>query len=343
VMVAAIWGSAMLRQFALAQGGRARLGLIGDIGIVVAPLLLVLLFLGTVNQPTAKVGDYGKYPMSLDALWNPNIGTFSALLPARSFDSSQALEGMNYLGVGLLALGVIAFVYAIRHRDEMRREDLLRRLVWLAPAFVVLTLVAMGPHLIWRGTVIATVPLSDWGRTLFDPVRASGRLFWPVLYTLAFTSIAIVGRMRFATWLLAGALLVQIVDTWPVLTAARESGGSAAQTSPYRLTRDPRWDALIAQADMIEFEPPQVPRNLALLEEVTWRAVIAGKPVRFFYASRDRVAVRQRQSIDSVRLAMGYTDPHRLYVLLDGTAPNMVADRVQKLDDILIIPPNAPR
>jgi hypothetical protein len=147
--------------------------------------------------------------------------------------------------------------------------------------------------------------------------------------------------MRFGTWLLAGALLLQIADMWAVLASARGSGVLAAQTNPYRLTRDPRWDALIARADMIEFEPAEIRFNLALLDELTWRAVIAGKPVRFYHASREPVVVRQRLRRDSVEFAMGQIDPHRLYVLLDGHAPPMVADRVQKLDDILIIPPAA--
>jgi hypothetical protein len=341
VMVAAIWASAMLRDLAVARGGRSRAAVIGDIGTVIAALVLVLLFLGTVNKPTMPGGGYGHFSMSLDALWNPNIGTYSTMLPATSVEPAQALEGMNYLGVGLLALVAIALFHAVRHRAEIRNDTLFRRLVWLLPAFVVLTLIAMAPHLIWRGAVIATTPLPDLVPALFDPVRAAGRLFWPVLYTLAFVAIVLVGRMRFGTWLLAGALLLQIADMWAVLASARGSGVLAAQTNPYRLTRDPRWDALIARADMIEFEPAEIRFNLALLDEVTWRAVIAGKPVRFYHASREPVMVRQRLRRDSVEFAMGQIDPHRLYVLLDGHAPPMVADRVQKLDDILIIPPAA--
>ncbi|MDB5674956.1 MAG: hypothetical protein JWM65_1938 [Sphingomonas bacterium] len=343
VMVAAIWASAMLRDLAVTRGGGARAAVIGDIGTVAASVVLVLMFLGTVNKVTMPGGGYGHFSMSLDALWNPNIGTYSTVLPASSTEPAQALEGMNYLGLGLLALLAIALFHAVRQRAEIRGDALIRRLAWLLPAFVVLTLVAMAPHLIWRGAVIATVPLPDWVPKLFDPVRAAGRLFWPVLYTIAFVAIVVVGRMRFGTWLLAAALLLQIGDMWAVLASARGSGVLAAQTNPYRLTRDPRWDALIAQADMIEFEPAEIRFNLELLDEVTWRAVIAGKPVRFYHASREPVAIRQRLMRDSVEFSLGHIDPHRLYVLFDTPPPPMVADRVQKLDGISIIPPTAPR
>jgi hypothetical protein len=94
---------------------------------------------------------------------------------------------------------------------------------------------------------------------------------------------------------------------------------------------------------MIEFEPAEIRWNLALLDEVTWRAVIAGKPVRFYHASREPVAVRQRLANDSLAFSMGLLDDHRLYVLLDNRAPAMVASRVQKLDGILIIPPGSAR
>ncbi|MFA5966335.1 MAG: DUF6311 domain-containing protein [Sphingomonas sp.] len=343
VMVAAIWASAMLRALVTALGARARAAVLGDIGTTVAALVLVLLFLGTVNKPTLVAGGYGTYAMALDALWNPNTATYSALLPAKALSPGQALEGMNYLGAGLLAIVAIALLHGIRHGAEISDDTLFRRLAWLLPAFVVLTIVAIAPHLIWRGAVIASVPMAGWVGEMLDPVRAAGRLFWPVLYTLAFAAIVIVSRVRFGTWLLAGALLVQIVDTWPMLASARESGGAAARTSPYRRTRDPRWDAVIAQADMIEFEPPEMYRDLALLEEVTWRAIIAGKPVRFFYASREPAAVRRRLKGDSTLFAMGQIDPHRLYVLLDGTAPPALAHRIRKLDGVSIIPASPSR
>lgn len=313
--------------------------MIGDIAIVVAPLLIVPLLIGTVSQPTVAVGGYGGFSMALDALWNPNTGTYSALLPARALDPAQALEGMNYLGVGLLVLVAIALFHGVRHRAEIRRDGLFNRLAWLLPAFAALTLVAIAPHLIWRGAVIATLPLPDWAAGALDPIRASGRMFWPVLYTLAFAAIVMVARMRFGTWLLAGALLLQVVDMVPLLASARGSGAAAERTSPYRRTLDPRWDALIARADMVQFEPPEMYRDLALLEEITWRAIVAGKPVSFFYASREPVAVRRRLRVDSAAFVMGQTDPRRLYVLLDSMPPPALASRVRKLDGVSIIPP----
>jgi hypothetical protein len=178
---------------------------------------------------------------------------------------------------------------------------------------------------------------------LLDPIRAAGRMFWPVDYVIAFAAIATLGRMRFGTVVLATALLLQIIDLAPLFASAHASTAAAAETRPYRRTLDPRWDTLIAQADMIEFEPPEPYKDLALLEEVTWRAVVAGKPVRYFYASREPVPVKRRLANDAAAFTMGQIDSRRLYVLLDGKAPPVLADRVTKLDGVSVIAPRAAR
>lgn len=341
VMVAAIWASAVLRQLVQAPDGKARIAMISDVAMVVAPLLIIPQLLGLVGDPVVATGSYGGFAMSLDALWNPNDHVYSALLPAKSLDPSQRLEGMNYLGVGLLALALIALGWRVRHRNLRPDGESLGWLVWLVPAFTAITVIALMPHLIWRGQIIATLPMPDLMPKLLDPIRAAGRMFWPVDYVIALVAIAVACRMRFGAALLGAALLLQIIDLAPLFASAHASSAAATDPRPYRRTLDPRWDALIARADMIEFEPPQPYRDLALLEEVTWRAVVAGRPVRYFYASREPVLVKHRLEADSFAFATGQIDPHRLYVLLDGWAPPSLAGRVTKIDGVSIIAPGA--
>ena len=343
VMVAGVWATAVLRQLVRAPDNKARIAMISDIAMVVAPLLIIPQLLGLVGDPVVATGSYGGFAMSLDALWNPNDPAYSALLPAKSLDHSQGLEGMNYLGVGLLALALIALGWRLRHRATRPDAQSLRPLLWLLPAFTAITVIAVMPHLIWRGQIIATLPMPDLMPKLLDPIRAAGRMFWPVDYVIALVAIAIACRMRFGTLLLGAALLIQIVDLAPLFASARASSAAAMDPRPYRRTLDPRWDALIARADMIEFEPPQPYRDLALLEELTWRAVVAGRPVRYFYASREPVLVKHRLEADSFAFATGQIDPHRLYVLLDGWAPPSLAGRVTKIDGVSIIAPSAER
>ncbi|MEO8375979.1 MAG: DUF6311 domain-containing protein [Sphingomonas bacterium] len=341
VMVAAIWASAMLRQFVQAPDMKARIAMISDVAMVVAPLLIIPQLLGLVGEPVIATGSYGGFAMSLDGLWNPNEPVYSALLPAKSLDHSQGLEGMNYLGAGLLALALVALVWRLRHRTPCPEAQSLGWLVWLAPAFAAITIIAVMPHLIWRGQIIATLPMPGIMPKLLDPIRAAGRMFWPVDYVIALVAIAIVCRMRFGIFLLGAALLLQIVDLAPLFAYSRASSVAAMDPRAYRRTVDPRWDTLIASADMVEFEPPEPYRDLALLEEVTWRAVVVGRPVRYFYASREPVAVKRRLEADSFAFATSQRDPRHLYVLLDGGAPPGLASRVTKIDGVSIIAPDA--
>jgi hypothetical protein len=188
---------------------------------------------------------------------------------------------------------------------------------------------------------MATLPMPEMMPKLLDPIRAAGRMFWPVDYVIALAAIAIACRMRFGTLVLGAALLLQIVDLAPLFAFSHASSGAATDARAYHRTRDPRWDALIARADMIEFEPPQPYRDLALLEEITWRAVVAGRPVRYFYASREPVLVKRRLEADSFAFNTGQIDPRHLYVLLDGWAPPNLAGRVMKIDGVSIIAPSA--
>jgi hypothetical protein len=343
VMVAAIWASAMLRQFVQAPDMKARIAMISDVAMVVAPLLIIPQLLGLVGDPIVATGSYGGFSMSLDGLWNPNDPVYSALLPAKSVDHSQGLEGMNYLGVGLLALALVALGWRLRHRNRTTRPDAqsLDWLIWLVPAFTAITIIAVMPHLIWRGQVIATLPMPDLMPKLLDPIRAAGRMFWPVDYVIALIAIAIACRMRFGIIVLGAALLLQIVDLAPLFAFSRASSVAATDPRTYRRTVDPRWDALIARADMVEFEPPQPYRDLALLEEVTWRAVVMGRPVRYFYASREPVTVKHHLEADSFAFTTGQLDSRHLYVLLDGRPPPSLAGLVTKIDGVSIIAPGA--
>ena len=78
------------------------------------------------------------------------------------------------------------------------------------------------------------------------------------------------------------------------------------------------------------------------MEEVTWRAVTACRPVRFTYASRESAAMRTRIDADTAAFNSGRLDRTRLYVLLDGKVPAKLANVARRLDGVAIIPPAEP-
>lgn len=336
LMVTGIWGSAMFARLWRETGrGRTLAGALPVVAVVAA----ILVWHGVFAGSYASTGTYGAFPMALDAWWNVANPGYTALLPASEGHDGRGYEGLQYLGAGLLALVVVAGVAVVRDRTTARDAQ---RLAWLVPVFAIVLIVAVGPQPYWRSLPLTTFALPQRIVDLLDPVRAAGRLMWPATYAIALAAILIVLCLRHATLVLAGALMLQIVDLAPMLAAVRATSAAAAEPETWRRTRDPRWQTLVERAGAVQFEPAEPFRDLAVLEEVAWRAIQACRPVRYYYASRESVATRARIDADTAAFLAGQVDPTRLYVLLDGHAPAALAGRVRRLDGIAIIPPTAP-
>lgn len=336
LMIAAFWGSTLIRRLATEpQRGRAAAGV-----LVLLPVAGIAALHGVFSGGFLSTRTYGSWPLAIDAWWNPANPGYSRLLPS-SPQGPDALgfEGLQYLGAGLLALVLIAGAGLVRRR-RVGAEG--RRLLWLVPAFAILALVAIGPAPIWRGEPLFRVPMTRGIVNLLDPVRAAGRLGWPITYTLIYAAVAVVTRQRRATLILAAALALQMIDLSGMVAAIRTTSAQADDRTTYSRTRDPRWAGLIARAGSVDFEPPQPFGNLQMMEEVAWRAVAACRPVRYFYAARDSRAIRDRTQADAAAFRAGRLDPTRLYVVLSGPVPEPVRSRVVVIDGVAVVPATAP-
>jgi hypothetical protein len=166
------------------------------------------------SMPAISGGGYGAYSMNLLAPINPSgssiIFRSFAVLPLQTY------EGYNYLGAGIIALGVLCVA-----RDPALLGNLwgyrLRPLVVMSLFFFMAALsarVAVGQK------VIVTIPLPSSALDLLAVFRSSGRLFWPVheLLTLG----ALVGTLltQRAPWaartVLVAALCLQVFDVLPI-------------------------------------------------------------------------------------------------------------------------------
>lgn len=345
VMVAAIWASAQMR-LVITDNRPLPIRLLGILPGLVA-LVAIPWAIGFLDNPLASTGSYGSFSMALDALWNAGNEGYSALLPAASTSPSQGFEGMNYLGAGILLLIVVVAAFRVTgHRLAPRSADVpsLRPLLWLIPAFIVLTAIAIGPNLIWNGRIILKLPAPKTMIDILDPLRASGRMFWPVYYTILFATIATASRLPRGSAMLLLALLVQTLDFAPALQVMRGISTESVRRPMFDRTPSPEWQNMVEQASAIEFHPYDAYRDLAVMEQVAWRAVTACRPVplRWFYASREPVASRVRAADDLAKLNAGLVDPTRLYVFLNDTPPRTVFSRAERIDGIWVIRPSRP-
>jgi len=217
-----------------------------------------------------------------------------------------------------------------------------RRLAWLVPALVLLTLLAVSNYPDLAGQALPRFPLPRFLAPLLDMVRASGRLFWPVAYVLVFAAILMSYRLPRprAEALLAVVLAVQIIDLSGMAAVIRAQSAEAGKHRLYVFTPDPRWDRAVAAARDVTFVPPDATRDLSLFQEVAWRATGQGKPVRLIYAARDSVGTIARLKLELAAFEAGQVDPDRLYILAPGVkVPADAATRLARLDNVPVILP----
>ncbi len=321
LMVAAIWATAVLRA-AVREPGRLRL--FGGAALVVGVVAVLLSLHGLSGERFVSTGTFGRFAMTLDAWWSPSNGNF---------------EGLQYLGAGLLLLCAVAAWAAWRDLIGSDVRATLVRLAWLLPAFAVLGLLALGNEWVFRGKTVALIPLPPSVIDALDPIRAAGRLFWPATYALSFFAIALTLKLPRARFLLAAACAIQLANLLPFIATVREGSAGADDRRGYRRTADPRWASLISRAGSIAFHPADPYLDLALVEEVQWRAIVACRPTAMTYTARRTEATRDRLAREGGAFQEGRLDPTRLYILLDR-GPAWARARVRTIDGVRFVPPS---
>lgn len=337
VMVGAIWASAMLER--LWNERKAPIRLLAECAAMLAMVMAIAWSLG-VFEPHWPSGNYGAFAMPLDALWNPGTDSYSTFLPGIEQRPGRGFEGFQYLGLGLLILLPLAAVLAPRLPRAAAAPDCLARLKWLAPALLVLTLLAISTYPDFAGHKLPRFHLPYNVAVALDAVRASGRLFWPVAYVLVLAGIRTLYRLKGdrAGLVLAALAILQVADLAPMAATIRTQTADARGAPLYVRTRSPEWDQLVTQAREIAFIPGDVTKDLGLFQEIAWRAAKAQVPVRAVYAARPALASNARQSAETAAFHAGEVLPGRLYVLIGGELiPPPLLARARPLDGVTII------
>jgi hypothetical protein len=340
MMVGAIWLTAMIERFVVADR-HGRVVLAGGAAAILAMVAGLAWLLGA-GEAHALAGNYGAFAMPIDAPVNPGTPAYSRLLPSVAQRAGRGFEGFQYFGAGLLLLLPIAAVVAWKRPPADDQRASLRRLRWLIPAFVALTLLAISNYPDIAGQTLPRLPLPGLLISALDLVRASGRLFWPVAYVLVLVAILAAYRLprAQADGLLALLLAVQILDLSGMAVVIRAQSAEAGAHRLYVFTPDPRWDRAVAAARDVTFVPPDATRDLSLFQEIAWRAAGQGKPVRLVYAARDSIATVERQQRELAAFTAGHIDPHRLYILAPNVAiPVAAAGRFARIDSVPVILP----
>jgi hypothetical protein len=160
---------------------------------------------------------FGTYSFNLNSLLNPL--TTSQFLPALPVVNYHQDEGYNYLGLGnILLIGTVLISLLVQgvHLAALRRN------LYLILACLVLLLISVSTTLTFNDKILLNLPLPDSLQNLTGMFRSSGRFFWPVFYLIVLGGMArLLGKVSFSRFVLAGALIVQILDLQPLIEGKR--------------------------------------------------------------------------------------------------------------------------
>ena len=205
--------------------------LIGSLG--------TMLLIGFIKGGAAGDG-YGQYSMNLLAPIDP-MKFPSLILPAQRDHFVDQYEGYNYLGAGVILLGIFALVWRPVHllRTALENRFATQRWVFLLSLLLALSTCATAGSWILYYIPVPT-PIFD----ALSALRSSGRLFWPGYYILL---MAILGAGfkafpgRSGTLLICSVFLLQFFDTASLRAASLLMWGRPPVATPLQA---PIWATL---------------------------------------------------------------------------------------------------
>jgi Family of unknown function (DUF6311) len=196
-------------------------------------------------------GGFGFYRMNLLSLIDPDDIWSKLLLDQKGRDGDG--EGFNYLGLGILGLGLVAGYELLRNVKIGPKAKTIPILVISIGLF----LYAISNHGIIGTHEIFSYSLPSIIEPITNTFRVSGRFFWPVYYViylaifyLLFTRL----RRSAAITLCAVMLFFQVIDSIDVwLTFRNKFAHSPVWSSPMR---SPLWSDIAYRYKKIVFVPP---------------------------------------------------------------------------------------
>ena len=222
----------------------ARLRLMGlRIGLSLTSAIAALIIFGYLRPLELHAyadGGYGAFSMNLLAPIDP--GPFGALiLKPQPQVSTFQYEGYNYLGLGVILLGLLALARcpSLFVRTLGRRGSAATWMIFAVSLLLALSLKAT----VGRWTIY-DIPVPFNVFEALSAFRSSGRFFWPAYYLVLCGVIALALAAfgpRWAALALFGGLLIQLADTRSLYNKIHAQWDSSSARS---FTDGPDWQAL---------------------------------------------------------------------------------------------------
>ena len=336
-MVLGLWVAALVER---RWSGRMRWnGVLIEVAASVAGIVAVLWMAGFFVTGTTSTYGYGMY--KLNVLWPIlTYKDWSQLVPDWPH-TKYDYEGISFLGIGILALLVLAVVTGAIAQISAAAT---RR--WLPLTVVLVLMMAFAlSNDIYAGVMpLVKFHLPGGLEAIAATFRSTGRFIWPLLYFITIGTVVMLGR-RLRALIAVPIVLVafgaQAVDSWPGLHMFNRYLAPIATTWKTPLV-SPFWQrAADAGYDKIRVIPVFNPG-------IDWKplgyfAVAHGMGIDSAYLGRvDGKAFAALRAREKTALATGNFDPKTLYVL-DGPSARaakthlMPGDLLARIDQRIVL------
>ncbi len=286
-------------------------------------------------------GGFGQYRMNLLSIFDAGGWSFALKDIPKAEDN---LEGFNFLGLGTIILALWSIPILISGRVNI--WPAVRRQAMLLLVLLGLTLFALSNSVGIADTVFH-YSLPEWVLRGANIFRASGRMFWPVFYMLVFVLLFVVIRghdARPAITILAGALILQVVDTsaaWAGIRTSLMAEPASEWSSPLK---DPFWaDAARKYKKIRWIQPANVSPNWQVLATFAAKHHMATDAVYLARVSHSALTDAQARAQDAVQAS--HYEADTLYILNEAAlraaalSLNEEADLLARIDGFSFLAP----
>jgi hypothetical protein len=252
LMLLVIWGADLLQRY---WAGERRFGYSAFQALGIILLLGILLWSAGYFMMGARISasGFGFYHMNLLALFDGNV-LWSKVLPDLAGGEGD-LEGFNYLGIGMIGLGVVAMFLLLRYGIRIGR---IARYVPILLACVFFLLFALSNHISLGAYEIASYDLPKVINKFATTFRISGRFFWPVYYIVFLVILYLVfTRLKKEKAMLLSALFlaIQVFDISDALADIRKKLSHSPVWESY-MTSD-MWENIAKRYDNVIYVLPE--------------------------------------------------------------------------------------
>ncbi len=326
-------------------------------------IIFILWQAGYFVVPTSSANEFGfgLYRMNLLSIFNPRNNyadsSWSYLLPALPEPSSLYLnsnirlsegshEGFNFLGLGVIGLIPFAIFGAVKKFSFCKRQ--VSENLFLFMCLILLWIFALSNN-VSIGTLNFHYEIPAQVMPILSIFRCSGRMFWPVFYSIIFIQLVIVVRAypaKFARLILGVCCLIQLADTSAGWIALETRLQQDSKIIPTNLFINPFWDSAAKHYKFIRIEPLVNGQFQPRWEHLAPFAAKNHLSTNAVYLARiDQTKLNNANGAFDTHLSTGELNQQSLYILDDSKVLpallnlNHQYDLLAKIDNFVVLAP----